>query len=65
MADTETWAVFARRQSQNGLARLGTVRVTAGERVENVARSAYGEDWLEMVAIPESGITWAIREESS
>ena len=63
MGKTGTFAVFARKESQDALARLGTVQVEEGGEVEKAAQEAFGEDWLEMIAIPEDGITWAIREE--
>jgi hypothetical protein len=58
------WAVFARKEAAEPLTRIGTVAVDEGASVEAAVRAGHGEDWIEMVAIPETSIVWAIREES-
>ena len=63
MAVQETWVVFGRREYQEALTRIGTMDVDAGQSVEDSAKSTYGSEWLELVAIPEKRISWAIRED--
>lgn len=63
MAAQETWFVFGRRSYQEALTQVGTVTPSPGKAVEDAARSQYGSDWLELVAIPEARISWAIRED--
>lgn len=61
----QTYTVFARKESQAALTRLGTVSVAPGKSVEDAACAAHGEDWLELVAIPESDMSWTIREDDA
>ena len=63
MSQIEKWIVLGRRHYQEPLTRIGAVDVERGHPVELVAKQKLGEDWLELVAIPESRIEWAIREE--
>lgn len=63
MPQIEKWIVLGRRQYQEPLTRIGSVDVERGHAVEQVAKRELGEDWLELIAIPESRIEWAIREE--
>jgi hypothetical protein len=42
---------------------VGTVQATDGTEAATAARRAHGDAWLEMVAIPRQGISWAIRED--
>jgi len=58
----ETWVVFGRREYGEALTQVGTLQVPAGGGVPEAARREYGEEWLELVAIPEDRIRWAIRE---
>lgn len=63
MAAQETWFVFGRKSYEEALTQVGTVRPEPGKPVEDAARTQYGSDWLELVAIPEARISWAIRED--
>ena len=63
MPPTDKWIVLGRRQYQEPLTRVGAIDVERGKDVGEVAKRALGEDWLELVAIPESRVEWAIREE--
>ena len=63
MPKTERWIVLGRREYQEPLTRVGAVDVERGQDVGAMAKRALGEDWLELVAIPESRVEWAIREE--
>lgn len=63
MAAQETWVVFGRREYQEALTQIGTLEIERGRSVEDGAKSQYGADWLELVAIPQTVIRWAIREE--
>jgi len=63
MPQVETWVVFARREYKEPLTRIGTLELAPGEDVKRAATRAHGESWLELVAVPESRIAWAIREE--
>ena len=63
MPPTEKWIVLGRRQYQEPLTRVGAIDVEPGKDVGEVAKRTLGEDWLELVAIPESRVEWAIREE--
>jgi hypothetical protein len=58
------YAVFARRASEEALTRIGTVEVAAGASVEDAACAKHGKDWIELVAIPETEMTWAIKEDA-
>jgi hypothetical protein len=60
---TEKWIVLGRREYQEPLTRVGAVDAASRESVGAAAKRELGEDWLELVAIPESRIAWAIREE--
>ncbi|MGH2569769.1 MAG: hypothetical protein ACRDGR_01000 [bacterium] len=55
-----TYVVFARRESQEPLTRLGTVTVKEGSSVAESVTRAHGKDWIELVAIPDTAIGWAI-----
>jgi hypothetical protein len=63
MPTVEKWAVFARREYKEPLTRIGTLELAAGASVVDAVKHEHGEDWLELVAVPESKIAWAIREE--
>ena len=63
MAARETWVVFARKEYAEALTQVGTLELEPGQAVAERARQEYGEQWLELVAIPEKRISWAIREE--
>jgi hypothetical protein len=58
----EKYEVYARREDGEALTRVGTIEVEAGGSVEAAAKKEHGDDWLEMVAIPASKISWAIGE---
>ena len=62
MGPAEKWVVFARREYKEPLTRIGTLELEPGESVADAAKREHGESWLELVAIPESRIAWAIRE---
>jgi hypothetical protein len=55
-----TYVVFARRESQEPLTRIGTVTVKEGASVADSVTRAHGKDWIELVAIPDTAIGWAI-----
>jgi hypothetical protein len=55
-----TFVVFARRKSQEPLTKIGTVTVKQGASVEESVSKEHGEDWIELVAIPETAMEWAI-----
>jgi len=57
---SETFVVFARREAQEPLTRIGRVTVPAGGSLEKRVREEHGEDWIELVAIPDRAIEWAI-----
>ena len=57
-----TYVVFARRESQEPLTRIGTVTVREGSSVEDSVTEKHGEDWIELVAIPDTAMEWAIGE---
>ncbi|MFN8177363.1 MAG: hypothetical protein U0167_05515 [bacterium] len=63
MPPVEKWVVFARREYKEPLTCIGTVELARGEDVKAAAKREHGDSWLELVAIPESRIAWAIREE--
>jgi hypothetical protein len=63
MSAQEEYRVFARREHREALTQVGTLRLPPGQSVRDAARTQYGDDWLELVAIPERGIRWAIRED--
>ena len=58
-----TYVVFARRTPQEPLTRIGTVTVKVGSSLEESVKRQHGEEWLELVAIPEGAMEWAIGEE--
>ena len=57
-----TYVVFARNKSQQPLTRIGTVTVKEGTSVEDSVTREHGEDWIELVAIPDTAMEWAIGE---
>jgi hypothetical protein len=58
----ETWLLFARKKADDALTAIGTITSeSAGVAAE--ARQEFGDDWLEMVAIPKTAAVWAIEEE--
>ena len=57
---SETFVVFARRKSQEPLTRIGKITVKPGSSVEESVSKEHGEDWIELVAIPETAMEWAI-----
>jgi hypothetical protein len=58
-----TFEVYARRAQDEALTRLGTVTLSGGSDVAAAVRKRYGDDWLELVAIPGEQIAWAIGKE--
>jgi hypothetical protein len=63
MTDRATWFVFGRREYQEPLTQIGRLEVAPGTSVAAATKQEYGDQWLELVAIPESRISWAIRED--
>jgi hypothetical protein len=57
-----TYVVFARRESQQPLTRIGSITVKEGSSVEESVTKEHGEDWIELVAIPDTAMEWAIGE---
>jgi hypothetical protein len=55
-----TFVVFARRESQEPLTKIGTVTVGEGDSVEESVSREHGGDWIELVAVPETAMEWAI-----
>lgn len=60
---SETYQVFGRREQDEALTRIGAVTVDAAAGVEDAVRREHGDDWLELVAIPDRAIAWAIGKE--
>jgi hypothetical protein len=63
MAERNTYLVFARREYSEPLTQIGRVEMATPASVRAAAAQQFGEDWLELVAVPENQIAWAIREE--
>jgi hypothetical protein len=61
--ERSTWFVFGRREYQEPLTQIGRLELVAGTPVADATRRQFGEQWLELVAIPENGLSWAIRED--
>jgi hypothetical protein len=57
--------IFAKKQAEEALTKIGSVSAASGAAAADAAKKAHGEKWLEMVAIPESEISWAIEEKGS
>lgn len=57
-----TFEVYARREQDEALTRIGTVTLAGGSDVRAAVKERYGDDWLELVAIPGESIAWAIGE---
>ena len=57
------YEVFARKEQDEALTRIGTVSVEDAAEVEGKVKDEHGDDWLELVAIPCDSITWAIGKE--
>lgn len=57
-----TYEVYARREQDEALTRIGTVTLAEGSDLGGEVRGRYGDDWLELVAIPGEEIAWAIGE---
>jgi hypothetical protein len=58
----DTFLVFARKKADDALTAIGTISANGSAVVEK-ARAQFGEDWLEMIAIPKSAAAWALEEE--
>jgi hypothetical protein len=54
--------VFAKKEAEEALTKIGAVSATGGASAAEAAKRAHGEEWLEMIAIPENEIAWAIEE---
>jgi 1,2-phenylacetyl-CoA epoxidase PaaB subunit len=54
------YRIFARRESEKPLTAVGSVDAGDERQASAAARSEHGEEWLEMVAIPEKEMAWAI-----
>ena len=63
MMPPENWVIFGRREYKEPLTCIGTLGVERGEDVSGATKREHGDEWLELIAIPESRIAWAIREE--
>jgi hypothetical protein len=59
----KTWEIYARRGEQEALVHVGSVEAEEPSAVTEAAEKVHGTDWIEMVAIPQERISWAIREE--
>ena len=59
----QTFEVYARREQDEALTHIGTVDLGAGSDIAAAVRERYGDDWLELVAIPGEKIVWAIGKE--
>ena len=57
------YEIYARRECHEALTRVGTITASDGDTVRDVAKREHGEDWLEMIAVPQDGIAWVIRED--
>jgi len=60
---SERFEVYARREQDEALTRIGSVDVAKAKDVEEAVRREHGDDWLELVAIPDHAIRWAIGKE--
>jgi hypothetical protein len=58
----DTFLVFARKKADDALTAIGTISAS-GDAIADTVRARFGDDWLEMIAIPKSAATWAIEEE--
>ncbi|HMB69196.1 MAG TPA: hypothetical protein VKU85_07780 [bacterium] len=59
----QTYEVYARRGQDEALTHLGAVELSGGLDVAAAVKERYGDDWLELVAIPGEKIAWAIGKE--
>jgi hypothetical protein len=59
----QTFEVYARREQDQALTHIGTVDLSGGSDVAAAVKERYGDDWLELVAIPGEEIAWAIGKE--
>ncbi len=58
----ETYLLFARKRADEALTALGSIE-TESAALSARAREKFGDDWLEMIAIPEGAASWAIQED--
>lgn len=61
----ERYLVFARKAYADPLSLEGALDVPAGQNPQQPALEAYGDDWLELILIPEREAFWAIEEPTS
>ncbi len=61
----EKYLVFARSEHDEPLEHRGDVEASSDEEASKVALEDFGEEWLEMLLVPESKIHWAEREEET
>lgn len=57
------YMVFARTDYSEPVEHRGNIQATDDERAKKVAVERFGEDWLELVLVPERDVHWAIRKE--
>lgn len=57
------YMVFARTDYSEPVEHRGNIRAEDDEQARRVAVERFGEDWLELVLVPERDVHWAIRKE--
>lgn len=63
-ARTDLYFVFARKKADEPLTAVGELTAESKDAVAAAAQSQFGAEWLELVAVPASAASWAIREEA-
>jgi hypothetical protein len=60
----ENYLVFARTDYDEPLEYRGNLEATDDEEAKSLAIERFGEEWLELVLIPEPEVYWVQREEA-
>jgi 1,2-phenylacetyl-CoA epoxidase PaaB subunit len=60
----ENYLVFARTEYDEPLEHRGGLEAADDEEARKIAIERFGEEWLELVLIPEREIHWVQREEA-
>jgi len=57
------YMVFARTEYSEPVEHRGNIQAADDEEAKKVAVEQFGEEWLELVLVPERDVHWAIRKE--
>ena len=59
------YLVFARTEYSEPVEHMGNLQATDHEEAKKLAVERFGEEWLELVLVPEAEIHWVMKKESA